>query len=135
MLLWKTIYPVVAALKFDASRGLEGEPRNVGPRRRRGAIGAMCNAEQELWQMRVQMRVMAYASQKGGSDKTRIAGHIAVRAEHAGAGPVAIIDTGPLGGLSDWCSARGRARAMATGGKIKRGESNSEARNGPSRFN
>ena len=130
MLLWKTIYPVVAALKFDASRGLEGEPRNVGPRRRRGAIGAMCNAKQELWQM----RVMAYASQKGGFGKTRIAGHIAVRAEHAGAGPVAIVDTGPLRGLSDWWSARGRARAMATGGKIKRGESNSEGRNGRSRF-
>jgi cellulose biosynthesis protein BcsQ len=52
------------------------------------------------------MRVMAFASQKGGSGKTTLAGHIAVQAELAGAGPVAIIDTDPQGSLSDWWNAR-----------------------------
>ena len=52
------------------------------------------------------MRVMAFASQKGGSGKTTLAGHIAVQAEHAGAGPVAIIDTDPQGSLSDWWNVR-----------------------------
>ncbi len=102
MLLRKTAYPVDAALNFDVPRGLENEPRKVGPRRRRGTIGAVCNAKQELWQM----RVMAFASQKGGSGKTTLAGHIAVQAERAGAGPVAIIDTDPQGSLSDWWNAR-----------------------------
>jgi chromosome partitioning protein len=49
---------------------------------------------------------MAFASQKGGSGKTTLAGHIAVQAEGAGAGPVAIIDTDPQGSLSDWWNAR-----------------------------
>ncbi len=52
------------------------------------------------------MRVMAFASQKGGSGKTTLAGHMAVQAERAGAGPVAIIDTDPQGSLSDWWNAR-----------------------------
>jgi len=52
------------------------------------------------------MRIVAFASQKGGSGKTTIAGHIAVQAERAGAGPVAIIDTDPQGSLSDWWNAR-----------------------------
>ena len=52
------------------------------------------------------MRVMAFASQKGGSGKTTLAGHIAVQAERVGAGPVAIIDTDPQGSLSDWWNAR-----------------------------
>jgi len=52
------------------------------------------------------MRVIAFASQKGGSGKTTIAGHIAVQAERAGDGPVAIIDTDPQGSLSDWWNAR-----------------------------
>jgi chromosome partitioning protein len=52
------------------------------------------------------MRVMAFASQKGGSGKTTLAGHIAVQAERAGAGPVAIIDADPQGSLSDWWNCR-----------------------------
>ena len=52
------------------------------------------------------MRVMAFASQKGGSGKTTLAGHVAVQAERAGAGPVAIIDTDPQGSLSDWWNSR-----------------------------
>ncbi|MFQ5774923.1 MAG: ParA family protein [Kiloniellaceae bacterium] len=49
---------------------------------------------------------MAFASQKGGSGKTTLAGHVAVQAERVGAGPVAIIDTDPQGSLSDWWNSR-----------------------------
>lgn len=52
------------------------------------------------------MHVIAIASQKGGSGKTTLAGHIAVAAERAGAGPVALVDTDPQGSLSDWWNAR-----------------------------
>ncbi len=52
------------------------------------------------------MRVMAFVSQKGGSGKTTLAGHIAVQAERVGAGPVAIIDSDPQGSLSDWWNCR-----------------------------
>ena len=52
------------------------------------------------------MRILAFASQKGGSGKTTLAGHVAVQAERTGAGPVAIIDTDPQGSLADWWNAR-----------------------------
>lgn len=52
------------------------------------------------------MRVLAITSQKGGSGKTTLAGHIAVEAERAGAGPVALIDTDPQGSLAEWWNAR-----------------------------
>src|SRR6185312_16747486 len=52
------------------------------------------------------MKVVAVASQKGGSGKTTLAGHIAVQAERAGAGPVALIDTDPQGSLAQWWNAR-----------------------------
>jgi chromosome partitioning protein len=53
------------------------------------------------------MRVIAVASQKGGTGKTTLCGHLAVQAERTGAGPVALIDTDPQGSLSDWWNARG----------------------------
>ena len=52
------------------------------------------------------MKVLALASQKGGSGKTTLAGHIAVQAERAGAGPVALIDTDPQGSLAEWWNER-----------------------------
>lgn len=52
------------------------------------------------------MRVLTFASQKGGSGKTTLAGHTAVAAEMMGAGPVALIDTDPQGSLSDWWNER-----------------------------
>jgi chromosome partitioning protein len=52
------------------------------------------------------MKVIAFASQKGGTGKTTLCGHLAVQAERAGAGPVALIDTDPQGSLSDWWNAR-----------------------------
>ena len=52
------------------------------------------------------MRTLVVASQKGGVGKTTIAGHLAVMAESAGAGPVALIDTDPQGSLSSWWNER-----------------------------
>ena len=53
-----------------------------------------------------QMRVIAVASQKGGSGKTTIAAHLAVRADAVGHGPVVLIDTDPQGSLAEWWHAR-----------------------------
>ncbi len=52
------------------------------------------------------MQVVAFASQKGGSGKTTLAGHVAVQAERCGAGPVALIDTDPQGSLAEWWNER-----------------------------
>jgi chromosome partitioning protein len=52
------------------------------------------------------MKVIAVASQKGGSGKTTLAGHIAVQAESVGAGPVALVDTDPQGSLAEWWNVR-----------------------------
>lgn len=52
------------------------------------------------------MRSIAVVSRKGGSGKTTLAGHLAVAAETAGAGPVAIVDTDPQASLTDWWNAR-----------------------------
>jgi len=52
------------------------------------------------------MHVLVLASQKGGSGKTTLSGHLAVEADRAGIGPVALIDTDPQGSLSLWWNAR-----------------------------
>ncbi|MCU0839592.1 MAG: ParA family protein, partial [Rhodospirillales bacterium] len=52
------------------------------------------------------MRVVVFSSQKGGSGKTTLCGHLAVQAERSGAGPVAVIDTDPQGSLAAWWNAR-----------------------------
>jgi chromosome partitioning protein len=52
------------------------------------------------------MYTLVLASQKGGSGKTTLSGHLAVQADLSGAGPVAIIDTDPQGSLASWRSAR-----------------------------
>ena len=52
------------------------------------------------------MQIIGIASQKGGSGKTTLAGHLAVQAEQAGLSPVALIDTDPQGSLSAWWNAR-----------------------------
>ena len=52
------------------------------------------------------MRVLALASQKGGSGKTTLSGHLAVQAHLAGQGPVVLIDIDPQGSLADWWNER-----------------------------
>lgn len=52
------------------------------------------------------MYTIVTASQKGGSGKTTLSGHLAVEAERAGAGPVALVDTDPQGSLAMWWNAR-----------------------------
>ena len=52
------------------------------------------------------MHVTAFCSQKGGSGKTTLSGHVGVQAELAGAGPVALLDCDPQGSLAAWWNAR-----------------------------
>lgn len=52
------------------------------------------------------MKVLVVASQKGGSGKTTLAGHLAVQAELSGAGPVGLVDVDPQGSLADWWNER-----------------------------
>jgi chromosome partitioning protein len=52
------------------------------------------------------MKVIAVTSQKGGTGKTTLSGHLAVQAERAGLGPVALVDTDPQGSLTLWWNAR-----------------------------
>ena len=54
------------------------------------------------------MEVVVFASQKGGSGKTTLSGHVAVAALRADQGPVAVVDTDPQGSLLAWARARGQ---------------------------
>ncbi len=55
---------------------------------------------------RRRIQVVMFASQKGGSGKTTLCGHLSVQALLSGEGPVALIDTDPQGSLSDWWNSR-----------------------------
>lgn len=52
------------------------------------------------------MHVIAVVSQKGGSGKTTLSGHLSVQAQLSGQGPVAVIDTDPQGSLAAWWNER-----------------------------
>lgn len=52
------------------------------------------------------MRVIALASQKGGSGKTTLSGHLAVEAQRTGCGPVVLVDIDPQGSLAAWWNER-----------------------------
>lgn len=52
------------------------------------------------------MYTIVVASQKGGSGKTTLAGHLSVEACKSGSGDVALIDTDPQGSLTHWWNAR-----------------------------
>jgi chromosome partitioning protein len=54
----------------------------------------------------IAMYTIVAASQKGGSGKTTLSGHLAVEASRAGAGEIALIDTDPQGSLAAWWNAR-----------------------------
>lgn len=52
------------------------------------------------------MHVIVLASQKGGSGKTTLTGHLAIAAELAGNRPAVLIDTDPQGSLAAWWNVR-----------------------------
>jgi chromosome partitioning protein len=52
------------------------------------------------------VHILVLASQKGGTGKTTLSSHLAVEAQNAGVGQVALIDTDPQGSLSHWWNAR-----------------------------
>ncbi len=52
------------------------------------------------------MQVIVFASQKGGSGKTTLCGHVAVEAARTGFGRVAMIDTDPQASLAQWAEVR-----------------------------
>jgi chromosome partitioning protein len=52
------------------------------------------------------MHVIVLASQKGGSGKTTLTGHLAIAAELAGERPAVLIDTDPQGSLAAWWNVR-----------------------------
>ncbi len=52
------------------------------------------------------LKVIAFTSRKGGSGKTTLCGQLAVQADLAGAGPVALVDADPQGNLAEWWNAR-----------------------------
>lgn len=52
------------------------------------------------------MKTIVLASRKGGAGKTTLSCHLAVEAERAGEGPVALIDTDRMAGLAKWWEAR-----------------------------
>ena len=71
-------------------------------------LGSSAHSSDETTGRRIgeTMQVLAMASQKGGSGKTTLTGHMAVMADRAGAGPVAVVDTDPQGSLIGWARAR-----------------------------
>jgi chromosome partitioning protein len=56
------------------------------------------------------MQIVTAAAQKGGVGKTTLISHLAIEAERADAGPVALIDMDPQGSLTDWWNERSGAR-------------------------
>lgn len=73
------------------------------------------------------MHVLTLASQKGGSGKTTLAGHMAVAAWRGGAGRVAVVDTDPQGSLADWWNARDAAEPEFVQTAVDRLESDLDA--------
>ena len=55
------------------------------------------------------MKVIVFASRKGGAGKTTLASALAVEAERVGAGPVGVVDCDPMQGLAQWWDARRHA--------------------------
>lgn len=75
------------------------------------------------------MHVLVMASQKGGSGKTTLSGHLAVEADQANIGPVALIDADPQGSLSHWWNARAASSPhFAKVGLLQLGEALEELR-------
>ncbi|HUD10994.1 MAG TPA: ParA family protein [Candidatus Saccharimonadia bacterium] len=65
------------------------------------------------------MRILAFASQKGGVGKTTLAGHLAVAAERTNAGPAALIDADPQGSLAAWWNEREAERPLFARAQVR----------------
>jgi len=52
------------------------------------------------------MFILVVQTQKGGSGKTTLTGHLAVQAEMSGAGPVGVLDADPQQNLLEWAQER-----------------------------
>jgi chromosome partitioning protein len=64
--------------------------------------------------VQARMKVIVFASQKGGSAKTTLTASLAVAAELAGNGPAVLIDSDPQGSLAAWWNVReGEVPALA----------------------
>ncbi len=87
-----------AGTGVNSKLGVSCDPMPIPPQSG-GISGLMFRGTQAL-------RVLALASQKGGSGKTTLSGHLAVQAQRAGAGPVVLIDIDPQGSLADWWNER-----------------------------
>ena len=72
----------------------------------RRAAAAMQHRLIESFRGACRLKVLVVASQKGGSGKTTLAGHLAVQAELSGDGPVGLVDVDPQGSLADWWNER-----------------------------
>lgn len=78
-------------------------------------LGSNITAINEFTGGSAKPRIIVVASQKGGSGKTTIAAHLAVRAGMVGQGPAVLVDTDPQGSLGAWWRARNDdALALAT---------------------
>ena len=80
-----------------------------------GRLGANGRTAGEIAEGFTETRVIAVASQKGGSGKTTIAAHLSVQAGMTGQGPVALVDTDPQGSLgAGWRARNDPALALVT---------------------
>ena len=80
--------------------------------KQRPKIGLQTNNNVVPTSATTQMQVIVFTSQKGGSGKTTLCGQLAVAAEMAGAGPIALIDCDPQGSLADWWNSRAQSTPM-----------------------
>ncbi len=81
------------------------EPADTAPAAPEPVDAAQAAPEPEVF-VDSPMRVVVFASQKGGAGKTTLCGHIAVQADLVDAGPAALIDTDPQGSLAEWWNSR-----------------------------
>ena len=70
------------------------------------------------------MRIIALASQKGGSGKTTIAAHLAVQAGRVGDGPAVLVDTDPQRSLGEWWRERKDDTPVLAAVKLEQLDSN-----------